>query len=653
MSAQKTEYYNLYVEFQNMESNEDEFYNTFAYTLLDRNVLNQYIDLIKRKSWGEFPVGKQILQVVPAHTIKIFDISNVDFKGDVNNRDELLKLVPLNPDTELTLFEQLERYGKDVTKEIFGEELETFLNHLQFELQIERRGINAQTGELGSLFTKGNTKGGSSVKADLTGKILPFFPNEFSEGIKDSSIEPAFEVKKVARVFADHIKNLKDESGQMAGVFGQWGRGKSYFINEVIKIYGSGKSSPFMMIKFQAWKYQNTQSIWAYLYETFIEEYLKVNWWNKWTRIFCLSINRNGHWKTWIWPLIGILIGVFAFSFTSTLTEDSERQLIIKIAGFVATLAISIDKGSSIMKKIKNPATSIFNSFSKAPSFKEVLGVQAEIQKELKNLIKAWSKKFNNKRILLFVDDLDRCSENQIIEIIDSLRVILDDELITKHILILVALDEKKLAKAIGKKYENLFSPEELPEIVAEYMDKLFISAVKLFPISFDDRAEFVEKLANQINLEDNKIVGVKTKLKSSPTKTPTLIPQTTSDAEPEGSPDSIQGTTTKSGTSPESTPALEPQKSSKNIEETEVTILQTKIKLAKNELTPRQIRILIYRYLLARNLWRIFYEGLDFKSENAVDEIMRFSGYSNEDSTAETKVYPGLSNIVRMVVAY
>ena len=141
---------------------------------------------------------------------------------------------------------------------------------------------------------------------------------------------------------------------------------ESYFINEVFKIYGSGGNSPFMMIKFQAWKYQNTQSIWAYLYETFIEEYLNVKgWWKKWTRIFCLSINRNGHWKTSIRPAIGIFIGLFAFSFTSTLTDDNERQLIIKIAGFIATLAISINKGSSIMKKIKNPATSIFNSFRK------------------------------------------------------------------------------------------------------------------------------------------------------------------------------------------------------------------------------------------------------------------------------------------------
>ena len=651
MAAPKKEYFNLYVEFHNTESSEDELFNTFVYTLLDADELSQYIDLIKKKSWGEHAIGNHNLRVVPAHTIKIFDLSKVVEKGKDYSREELLKMVPLRSETEDTLFEQLERYGSDVTKELFGEELEIFLNKLQLEIQIEQRGINAETGELGSLFSegeKGQVKSGSSVEANLTGKISSIFPNVFSDRIKDSSIEAAFEVKKVAKVFADHIKNLKDESGQMAGVFGQWGRGKSYFINEVFKIYGSGESSPFMMIKFQAWKYQNTQSIWAYLYETFIEEYLNVKLWNKWTRIFCLSINRNGHWKTWIWPAIGIFIGIFTFSFTSTLTDDSERQLIIKIAGFVATLAISIDKGSSIFNKIKNPATSIFNSFSKAPSFKDVLGVQAEIQKELKYLIKAWSKKFNNRRILLFVDDLDRCSENQIIEIIDSLRVILDDQLITKHILILVALDEKKLEKAISKKYENLFSDEELPEIVAEYMDKLFISAIKLFPISFDDRAEFVKKLAEQINLEDSQEKGLTTKTVSSPRPTQ----ETDSNVEPEGSSNLSQAAPIST---PSSSPAsaAEVQRSSKNLEDGEVTMLQEKIKLANKELTPRQIRILIYRYLLARNLWLIYFDVIDWKASDAIDEIMRFSGFSKDDPKAETKINPGLSKIARMVVAY
>ena len=636
--AATSEYFNLYVEYQSTESKGEDFYNTFAYAVLNENEIKQYIDLVKQKSWGEQAIGNRKLQVVPAHTIKVFDLSKVIQKGDSYNRDELLKMVPLNPDTEVTLLEQLERYGEDVTKEMFGEELQIFLNDLQLEIQIEQRGINAETGELGSFFSeenmKGQVKSGSSVEADLKDKVSPLFPKEFQERIVDNSIPPAFNVEKIASVFASHVKNLRDESGQMVGVFGQWGRGKSFFTKEVFKVLDGEVPTSFHTIKFQAWRYQQTPSIWAYLFETFIEEFLNVVWWKKAYRHFNLTISRQGHWKTWVWPLIGIIVSILAFSFTSKLVDDSERQIIIKILGAVGTLTISFHQGKAIMEKIKKPATTIFNSFSKAPSFKSVLGVQAEIEKELKHLLNAWSKYLDKKRILLFVDDLDRCNEEQIIDIIDSLRVILDDDEIKTQILILVALDEDKLKRAIIQKYKGLFTETvKLDEIVSEYMDKLFISAIKLFPITLDDRSEFVRKLAKQINSEDISEQDLQSEEEQTPTPRPTPTPTPTS--------------------TPTSTPTPEVRISSKNLDGIEITMLQEKTKTTNQELTPRQIRILIYRYLLARNLWLVFFNELDWKVGDAIDEIMRFSRFSKESAEAKTKVFAGLSNIARMVVAY
>jgi Cdc6-like AAA superfamily ATPase len=669
MTGPLKEYYNLYVEYDNSSVSFQEEFDTVSYTLLTKNEIYKYIDYIKVGKWGYQPIGTRKLMVVQPHKIQIFDLSIIVKDDKEQDFGKLEQVVQLKSGKNVPILQQLREFGKDVTP-IFNIDLSEILIKEQPPvstketatttttiIEEEKKNANAITfdGEPVTFDEEPIGVDFNSENPELIVEVYPIFPNEFSDGIIDNSNNPAFNVEKVAKVFASHIKNLKDESGQMVGVFGKWGRGKSYFIEKVFDQFKSETSEPFIKVKFQAWKYQNTTSVWAYLYETFIEEYLRVEWYNKWFRIFCLSIKRNGHWKAWIRPLILIFAGLLAIKFTPAFKDADVFEITIKLAGIAGTLAVAINKISSIVSKIKKPAISIFDSITKIPSFKSALGIQAEIQKELKSLIEAWSNYLGKKRILLFVDDLDRCSESQIIEIIDSLRVILDDKEITKSMLILVALDEDKLKRAIKTKYKELFKYEEdkLQAIVDEYMDKLFISAIKLYPISFDERAEFVEKLAKQINFEDNVEEVVEKEKEQLPTPTQTSIPETNSDAEPERSPDSIQGTTTKSAASPEPTPASEAQKRSKNLEETEVTILQSKIKLANKELTPRQIRILIYRYLLARNLWRIFYEGLDFKSENAVDEIMRFSGYSNEDSTAETKVYPGLSNVVRMVVAY
>lgn len=647
-------YFNLYIETPNKEYSEQEIYNTFGYTVLDKKEINQYIDLLKRKFWGEHTIGKYALQVTSPTAIKIFDLSNVVHKGDHYTREELIKMVPLNPDDKITLFEQFERYGVDITKEMFGEDIDILLNNLQLDIQLSQRGIDAGTGEEGTFFTEGKSKGqsnsGSSAEGDLGDKESRIYPKEFQEGILDSSVEPAFNVEKIASVFANHLKNLKHENGQMIAVFGQWGRGKTYFLKEVFSMVHSDIKNQFLQVNFQAWRYQNTPSIWAYLYETFNEEYLKVRWYAKLFRVFKLNEKRNGKWKSWILPLFIIVFGIvwiLVFNFNDKLQA---LNFLIKWSGGLVSFLIIVFKLSYFGYFSKEPAIKILNTISKVPSFKGVLGVQAEIQKELVYLIQTWTKIAKNKRILLFIDDLDRCSEHQLINIIDSLRVMLDDEKINKHLLVLVALDEVKLIAAINGKYEKLTEEEKFPKLANEYLDKLFISAIKLCPISDDERAEFIKKIAKQINQ-----VEVKS------TKTGEEEVDKTSSKETETDEEIIDGKEESVDSDQddelEVIPVMADFKSKsgqqQNLDKTEIDALSSKIKISKTELTPRQIRIVVYRYLLARNLWLAFYGNLDWKTDDAISEIMRLSGFSTEDIKAETSVNGGLFKICQMVVAY
>ncbi|MFZ5431897.1 MAG: KAP family P-loop NTPase fold protein [Bacteroidota bacterium] len=629
-------YFNLYVE--SIPDNRGKI-KTITFVACNQKEILKYFNYIKQSQYGYKPFGNQQIEVVVPELFYIFDFSKTNNPSPKRNKEGYKEEVRLRhkrlPDY-LSVFREL---GDNVTSN-FGIHLEDYVKSQDLDLLTQEYTTSTITTPEGESEPEQDEKGllaesmasiqgKSNLNAKAEIETPPLFPTEFKGSIVDSKTEPSFRVEKVAQVFARHIENLKDENGQMVGVFGQWGRGKTYFIDKVFENFKSESSSPFIIIKFQAWKYQQMPSIWAYLFETFIAEYLKVGGYKKWIRIFKLSVERNGHWKTWIWPLIGVILGLLAIFLTPAIKNASTIEISIKIAGITGTILIAIEKVSSILKKIENPAITIFNSITKVPSFKSALGIQAEIQKELISLIISWGKYLKSKRILLFVDDLDRCAEGKIIEIIDSLRVILDDEAIKKQVLILIALDENKLEKAISKKYENLFSSKELPKIVGEYMDKLFISAIKLYPISFDEREEFVRKLAAQINSEKLSIESKKTTIDVIPTPISTTAQI----------PDPMQ--------------ASEVPKSNENLEDVEVTLLQVKIKLAKKDLTPRQIRILIYRYLLARNLWIEFYGILNWESEEAIDEIMRYSNLNNQDSTAQTTINGDMSKIARMVVAY
>ena len=47
--------------------------------------------------------------------------------------------------------------------------------------------------------------------------------------IKTFDESPCFDVEKLSDIFADHIHSMSNESSQMIGIFGRWGRGKTYF----------------------------------------------------------------------------------------------------------------------------------------------------------------------------------------------------------------------------------------------------------------------------------------------------------------------------------------------------------------------------------------------------------------------------------------
>ena len=87
------------------------------------------------------------------------------------------------------------------------------------------------------------------------------------------------------------------------------------------------------------------------------------------------------------------------------------------------------------------------------------MGVQAEIEKELASLLKSWiyKNKTQYKKVILYVDDIDRCSETKMIAILDSLRTVLENEDIRKRLIVICSVEVEKLKLGIEYKYKALF----------------------------------------------------------------------------------------------------------------------------------------------------------------------------------------------------
>lgn len=402
-------------------------------------------------------------------------------------------------------------------------------------------------------------------------------------------------VKAQSRIVSNLLENFKNDTGMMFGLFGKWGRGKTFFWNEIKSNLSDNKN--FIPIEFHAWKYQDTPASWAYLYETISEVFIKEpkhwlkirgkNILNK--KVLALNIQKKGRWS--IIRFLILLCLTIAWSFMFSLDNK-----IYFIKYILTTFSISYIIGFITLYSTHLPrAKTLLKQYGNIKTYKNILGLQSEIQTELKLILKSWFKTNEDRKILLFVDDIDRCSEEKIIQIIDSFRVMLEDNEIYKRMIVVAAIDERVLMRAIKLKYKDLInfnSKNEtgmnLSSLSREYMDKLFISGIKLAALNENEKIE----VFNSFTLNKQLVKSIATfKINK---KEPRTIEINLSD--------SIQITDEIQTDFKLNEKNIVPDNITPELEEFEYDILKSTLINYKNA-TPRSIRIYYFRYLLAKKI--------------------------------------------------
>ena len=341
-----------------------------------------------------------------------------------------------------------------------------------------------------------------------------FTPEERNKSIKDSEVEPCFSINDVASCFInqlDKIADSKSENIPMIGVFAPWGRGKSYFLNLIFQqlesrkekwyhsFFGRNTTKNYKIIKFNAWKYQDTPAIWAYLYETI---YHQTSWWQKcW-----LYIKKNVLSYKFLHLALLIsfswLIGYLLDKHTSIFDAVSN----LKAIGGIGTIVTVVFSFVLTLKDNPISALKIIQKYTRRKSYNDCLGIQNAIESDLEDLLGVLQ--FRKDRVLLCVDDIDRCSTEKMVNIVDSLRTVLENDIIRDRLIVICSIDIKKLMHGYRSIYKDFISESE--EVIREQIDKVFIFSLglaKLGPIQLD---EYLRKLL-EINDSDSSTMAKET----------------------------------------------------------------------------------------------------------------------------------------------
>lgn len=424
---------------------------------------------------------------------------------------------------------------------------------------------------------------------------------------KDKDVNACFNIGSLATCFLDQIDDVCDghlSNIPMIGIFAPWGRGKSYLFNIIKEKISSRQKDTSLMkydiVVFNAWKYQDAPALWAYLFETM---YGARNWlFRCW-----YSCKRN-------WGVIVLSALIPAILITASVMIDLDvvnrwkwAVSIISIIAFVISLFLQhFESAASLIRK-----------HSRRTSFSKELGIQAEISKELMILLKSWTKG-DKHRVMLYVDDIDRCSDEKMLDTIEALRTMLEEEEICKRLVVVCSTDMLVLDNALKRRYERVYpdyAPQDIRRLCNDHIDKLFVSSISLQALTEQDQLEYLEKLS-----------GVKRPVAST------------------------RGRLLDSYLSEASDTALSSEKGEMGhmTKEHVIEVLIESIEYRLLHLTPRQLRHIYYRTLLAMNI--LASQGQQISSQT-IHLILARSCNETIDMPDEDMV--AHNDVINMVVPY
>jgi hypothetical protein len=440
-------------------------------------------------------------------------------------------------------------------------------------------------------------------------------------------------------------------------IYGHWGRGKTFLMKRLAEVL----PTTYRTVWFSAWKYRTAPETWVHLYETFARAARQDGFLRAAPRAGRAYLSKAGAWSIVVMLLwlivslyglgllpvligalgiIGLLKAYAVFRWTGQLP-----RVLLSLPRHVDKLGLQATIGEDLTSLLQgwipivSKAKGVPRISSSIPGkiwvviyLLEVVGVAAVLHLVLQGreygllplhppplvswvaivfvviagcvlLIWILTAGRTTKRIALVVDDLDRCEPATMLELIESLKLLLEDPEISARVQVVMLVEESALEHAILQRYKHhtkvrpvrerrsgdpLHGPSgpQTSRVVLETIEKLFIAHLRLPPLSTSELKEAMGVYVQQYPLHEQL------------TTVQTAAPQEREAA--------LAATGARAQTGPRSGPPVSdasglftPDERAALIEAVELLVKQER----GNSIGPRALRTFLTRYQLAKFL--------------------------------------------------
>jgi hypothetical protein len=306
------------------------------------------------------------------------------------------------------------------------------------------------------------------------------------------------------RVHADLLTNvIKDESVLpiTIGVFGDWGSGKSSILQIVKEEFAEEEDKDSLCIYFNGWTFEGYDDAKAALLNSILKE-LEDN--KKIAEEIKDTIKQKAKklWKSIDWIRgAGMVMKNVALPAVSAYFTGGLSLLPFT----VQKLTEWGDNPEKIIEKLKSKeGQETFKAFieESKEEDKNSTNAVAEFRKDFAELLEAT----NFKRLVVIIDDLDRCSPERIIENLEAIKLFLN----VPKTAFVIGADPRIVKYAIEHKYKsNKEIEEENNRIVIDYLEKLIQLPYSLPRLSESEVETYISMLICKKEIDDTKFKSV------------------------------------------------------------------------------------------------------------------------------------------------
>lgn len=282
-------------------------------------------------------------------------------------------------------------------------------------------------------------------------------------------------------------------------VYAPWGAGKSSLLNflkwelEHKKALGEKE---WIVVDFNAWQHQHIQPPWWSLMDQVFKRTSSALRWRDWFKEYYwrLTTGRAAYILVGLIILWAIILGI------QWLVPEAEEK-----ANLIKLLGQSADSFAKILGLIATIWGGIF-ALSRSLLFSSAEGAKkyTELTGDPMNKIKG---RFNKlikrvpKKVILFVDDLDRCQSQYVVELLEGVQTLLREA----PVAIVVTADRHWLNACFEKEYENIqpFIRERGKSLGELFLEKAFRFSIPMPNISDEQKENFWLEQINAVATEE------------------------------------------------------------------------------------------------------------------------------------------------------